>query len=78
MPVAYELAGRGCRQSASSQALADNRFTDCFRIGSIGFTALHERLHVGWRYQAHIVPALGDLASPIMCPTAGFHPDQAR
>ena len=37
-----------------SQRAYFNRSTDCFRIGGIGISALHEWLHVGWRNQAHI------------------------
>src|SRR5450759_2456408 len=70
------LVGRFDRHK--SHCLADNRFTDCFRIGSIGFTTLHERLYVGWRNQTHVVTELGDFTRPKMRPSAGLHPDQAR
>src|SRR5665811_870935 len=58
------LVGRFDRHK--SHCLADNRFTDCFRIGSIGFTTLHERLYVGWRNQTHVVTELGDFTRPKM------------
>ena len=53
-------------------------FANRFRIGSIGLSALHVRLDVSRRHQAHLMSELDQLASPVMRHTARLDADQAK
>jgi hypothetical protein len=47
------------------------------RVGYVSLAALHIRLHISWRHQAHVVAKGKKLAAPMMGRFACFHPDQA-
>ena len=55
-----------------------HRLADRFRIGSVGLAALHIRLDVSRRHQAHLMAELDQLARPVMRRAARLDADQAR
>ncbi len=54
------------------------RLADRLSVIRIGLAALHIRLHVGRRHQAHIMPELRQLPCPMMRRAARLHADAAR
>lgn len=56
----------------------ERSFDDCFRIGGITFTALHERLNVLWWDQSNLMTAGSDKPRPVMGTRASLHGHDAR